>query len=240
MLTRCACTFRRTQSGPANFQLQLRQLRIHGIKIKRHQYTTDELPTDSSESTTGSQPWQHTLDAPVHHWRAKNIVLGDLQATIEAHKQANLVRKIKLEPKGRKTSNDGKLYNVDGIGVGDGHATDKNKFHGVHRLELDTLSQWMGNNHVKPDDNVKLFKEGPLKRPSPSTEELEQRESTSEHEWTEQQPIDQSSRRTATYIVDNPQNVVGEWVRHSGQVGGDPQRPWLKLTDTDSGDAIQR
>ena len=238
MLIRCARTPKQTQYAPANCQSYLRQLRIGNT---RYQHTTNELPTNPSESTADSEPWKQILDTPINHWRAKNVVPGDLHATIEAHKLARIVRKIKSKPRELEFSDTGNLYNVDGIRVG-GRPTTSNKdsLHGIRRPELDALKQPIGDPIVYSHNKTENFEEQPLVKPSPSTEELELREYDSDQDWKERPPNDQPLDDVTTYSESYPDRLVGDWVRHSGQIGGDPQRPWLKLTNTDIGDGLQR
>ena len=253
MLTRCACTFRRTLSAPTNFQLRSRRLRIHVLE-KRYRSTSLELHVDSPESTADPQPWERILNTPIDDWRAENVVPGDLQATVKAHQEANLVRRVNPQQNlirkfksglrsgfiQSKASTAGKPYNAEGIRIGAIPPNHKDMMHGIHRPELDALNRWMGDHTCKSHRSDTLSQGKPLERPSPLIEELKKRESDTEKGWTEKPPNMESSCTPAAYKVANPLRLRNQWVRHSGQSGGDPQRPWVKFLDTDTGDAMQR
>ena len=200
MLARCLRTVRRPQHSPA---YTLRQLRIRGIRIESCSHATEQGPRNPSESSPDPQPWEQSLKTPLRHPGAKNIIIDDLQATVDAHRLAPIIRKIKLRPK--ETS-----------------------------IVPDSSINENGEKHLRKE------------RPIPSTQQLEEQESTCPELG---KPGEQAKTQHQAAFEDFSSGISdpdartplrGQWAITKGQVGGEPQRPWLKFIDNYTGDAMQR
>ena len=248
MLTRCARTVRRTQHVPAYALLQLRQLHLDDTTTRNSSYTSDQVLNDSSEAFPDPQPWEKNRHTPLPGARGSSIFIDDLQATVEAQQSHSTTPVDKSTPRGifpliRKIRYRSDI-NEDGRRIGGTTQP------GAISLDMPTSKvyhkdprarKWVDDQSVQIDSDF-LLKD----RPIPSTLELDRRELES---LGPEKPKEQAAKQrettsdnlstpTSNQIASSPRR--GQWAVPNGHPESEPHRPWLKFTDSDTGDAMER